>query len=492
MGLVRRTLSGSAVGVGLSLVLGAAMLPLRSHLSVATTGLVLVVPVVAGVAVGGYVAGLVSVLAGFLVYDFAFIRPYWTLTVGAAQNWVALGVYVVVMVLVAQVVSRLEMATAMSRSREANAKRLFEISRILLVDEPIPDLAQTIVDAVRDLFGFAGAALLLSVEGTLEVVAASGEGVGEADLSALRPESRLPVPLSQDRSDGGVHTLALATSERPVGLLVLAGVPTTPAVRELLPALANHLATALERAELHERVRRAELLEEVDRLRHALVGAVSHDLRTPLATIKVASSTLVDPTSRLSASDTNELHSLIDTQTDRLTRIVNDVLDMTRIQAGALELRREPRSTLDLVAAAVSALRPALDDRPIEVTVPPSLPLVWVDNLLMEQVLSNLLDNADRHAPPGTPLLVKASLDGPDKVAVSVTDSGPGVPPNERLAIFDTFVRFDTGGRAGLGLAIAKAFVEAHGERIWVEEAPGGGARFVFTLPVASTNEANH
>ncbi|MBV9659639.1 MAG: DUF4118 domain-containing protein, partial [Acidimicrobiales bacterium] len=390
---MRRSHWGSAVGVGLALLLGAAMLPLRSHLSIATAGLVLVVPVAAGVATGGYTAGLVSVLAGFLIYDFAFIPPYWTLTVGAVQNWAALGVYVVVMVLVARLVSRLEQANAMSRSRESNARRLFEISQLLLSDKPVTELVQTIVDAVRSSFGFAGAALLLSFEGRLEVAAASGENVDDA-LHQVMPESHVPVPLSTERSNGNIQTLALATSGRPVGLLVLAGTPTTPALREVLPALANQLAIALERAQLHERAHQAELLQEVDRLRHALVGAVSHDLRTPLATIKVASSTLLDPASRLSEDDTNELYGLIDTQTDRLSRIVNDVLDMTRIQAGALQARRQPRSTLDLVAAAVSALTPALEDRVVDVIVPAWLPLVNVDNLLVEQVLTNLLDNA--------------------------------------------------------------------------------------------------
>jgi two-component system sensor histidine kinase KdpD len=272
-------------------------------------------------------------------------------------------------------------------------------------------------------------------------------------------------------------------------LLALDGT-LSPVVWELLPALANHLAIALERSQLHERVRHAELLEEIDRLRHALVGAVSHDLRTPLATIKVASSTLLEATSKLSESDICELYSLIDSQTDRLTRIVNDVLDMTRIKAGVLEPRRQAHSTLDLVTAAVSMLRPALQDRRVEVIVPERLPLVSVDNVLIEQVLSNLLDNADRHAPPGTRITVQADLQGADRVEIGVTDSGPGVPPAERQGVFDTFVRYDSGGRAGLGLAIAKAFVEAHGERIWVEDAPAGGARFAFTVPVAPTNGA--
>jgi two-component system sensor histidine kinase KdpD len=275
-------------------------------------------------------------------------------------------------------------------------------------------------------------------------------------------------------------------------LLALAGAPARPETREILPALANQLALALERAQLHERVRRAELLKEADRLRHALVGAVSHDLCTPLATIKVASSTLVNPTAVLSNADVAELHDLIDSQTDRLTRIVNSVLDMTRVQAGVLEPKYQAVSIVDFLNDSISTVLPSLEGRLVELRVSPWLPSVNVDQQLIEQVLSNLLENADRHGPPGTVVTVEANLHHGDSVAVSVTDCGTGVKPTERQTIFDTFVRFDTGGRAGLGLAIAKAFVEAHGGRIWVEEAPGRGARFVFTLPLAATNGAKH
>jgi two-component system sensor histidine kinase KdpD len=480
------------VGVGLSLLLGAAMLPVRSHLSIATAGLVLVVPVVAGAVTGGYPAGLISIIAGFLVYDVAFIPPYGTLSVGAAQNWVALGVYAVVMVLVAKVVAKLEQASASSRARTASARRLAELSVLLLTDKPVPELSQTIVDAARNFFHFAGVALLLSVDGRLEVAAESGEAIGDAALSHFRSGAPMAMPLSIDRTSADIHTLALATSGRPVGLLALAGALDRTETREILPTLANQLALALERAQLHERVRRAELLEEADRLRHALVGAVSHDLCTPLATIKVASSTLVNPAAVLTGADVAELHDLIDSQTDRLTRIVNNVLDMTRVQTGALQPKLQAVAVDDLLNDSIVALRPSLEERLVELRLPPWLPLVDVDQQLIEQVLSNLLENADRHGPPGTVITVEANLGHDNGVEISVTDSGQGVKPAERQTIFDTFVRFDTGGRAGLGLAIAKAFVEAHGGHIWVEEAPERGARFVFTLPLAATNGAKH
>ena len=281
-----------------------------------------------------------------------------------------------------------------------------------------------------------------------------------------------------------MRTVALTAAGRPVGILAMRGAPASEADRALLRTFANHAALALERAQLREQALRSELLEEVDRLRHALMGAVSHDLRTPLATMKVAATTLLDPELPVSDNDAHELYGLIDTETDRLTRLVTSLLDMTRFDAGVLEVRRGPTSLRDVAAESVDALRSALGDRPVRMDIPDSLPDVDADQLLVAQVLANLLDNANRHAPPDSLITVAGNVRG-GRVAVSVTDTGPGVPAAEHEAVFNRFVRFDTGGRAGLGLTIAKTFVEAHGERIWVEDVPGGGARFVFTLPLA-------
>jgi two-component system, OmpR family, sensor histidine kinase KdpD len=488
-GGVRKWLIGSVIGVVTSVALGAAMLPLRSHLATATAAVVLVVPCVTGVVAGGLVAGLVSVAAGFLVYDYLFVRPYDTLTVSSAQDWVALGVYVVVTVLVAGVVVSLGRAREASQWREANARHLLDLSELLLVDKPVPELGEAFVRWAHDVLGLDGVALLLSLEGRLEVVSSSGTPISPEELARLQPEARVPVALSTGTSHNVVQTLALTSSGRPVGLLVMRDVPAEPTVRELLPIVGNHLAMALERAQLRERVLHAEVLEEVDRLRHSLIGAVSHDLRTPLATIKVASSTFLDGSTDLSPRDADELHSLIDLQADRLTRLVNSLLDMTRIQSGTLEVRRKPWALRDIVNEALAELHSSLVDRCVDVVIPDGLPFVDVDPLLIAQVLANLVDNANRHGPGGTPVTVSATMNGRDRVRVSVSDQGPGVPVAERRAIFEKFVRFDTGGRSGLGLAIAKAFVEAHGDHIWVEGAPRGGARFIFTLPVAASEE---
>jgi two-component system, OmpR family, sensor histidine kinase KdpD len=482
---------GSAVGILLSVALGAAEVPLRAHLAIATAALVLVVPVVAGSVVGGFRAGVVSVAAGFLVYDFLFIPPYGSLAVWAPQNWVALGVYAVVMLLVARVLAPVHAARSEAQRRAKETARLYELSELLVGDRSVGDLLETIVQAVRTVFDVPGVALLLPVGGRLALAASAGEPLSPEELSRLDPTSGVPVSVG---IASGIHdtmrtdtmrTVALIASGRPVGILAMHGVPSSGADRALLGTFANHAALALERVQLREQALRSELLEEIDRLRHALVGAVSHDLRTPLASMKVASSTLLDPAMSLSADDTRELHGLIDIQTDRLTRLVTSLLDMTRVQAGALEVHRGSWSVLDLVGEAVAGLLPALEDRPVRMVLPAWLPEVDVDQVLIGQVLANLIENAHRHAPPGSPITVSGEVhDG--RVAVSVTDRGPGVPVGEQRDVFERFVRFDTGGRAGLGLAIARTFVEAHGERIWVEDVPDGGARFVFTLPIST------
>ncbi|HEX4244620.1 MAG TPA: ATP-binding protein [Acidimicrobiales bacterium] len=485
---MRKPVVGSIVGIVLSVGLGAVMVPFRSHLSIATPALVLVVPVVVGVIVGGFPAGILSVVAGFVVYDLAFVPPYYAMTVGRPENWVALGVYAIVMVLVARVVASLESARSEAQRRAVATHRLFELSELLVENRSVDDLLKTIVHAVASVFDVPGVSLLVPEDGRLSVAASDGIALSELEIHQLDPQSGVPVSVGTAAgSPDAMRTVALSASGRPIGILAMRGIPASDADRAMLRTFANHAALALERAQLREQAMRSELLEEVDRLRHALMGAVSHDLRTPLATLKVASSTLHDGAVSLSDADVHELHALIDVETDHLTRLVTSLLDMTRFEAGVLEIQPSAEPVVDLVTEALDTLHSSLGDRPIEVLVPEALPQVEIDHLLIGQVLVNLLDNADRHAPPHSPITVSAET-RTDRIVLSVADRGPGVPVAEREAVFDRFVRFDTGGRTGLGLTIAKTFVEAHGEHIWVDDAPEGGARFCFTLPLASHN----
>ena len=488
MGTTRRAVMGSVASLAVMGALTAAMVPLRSHLSIATTALVLVVPVVAGVVLGGFWAGACAVVTGFLVYDLVFIPPYYTLSVGATENWVALGVYAAVMALVASVVARLDSARADARQREEGIRRLFELTDLLIEDRPLPEVLELIVSTVHDAFGLRSVALILPVGSRLDVVASAGEPLSADELRQVAPESGVPTSLGGS-GDGSrrdhARTVALTATGRPVGLLRIRGAGLSRHEQELLRTFANHMALSLERAQLREQALRTELLEEVDRLQRALVGAVSHDLRTPLATIKMSASTMRDPGLEVGPEHRAELLELIDTQADRLDRLVTNLLDLSRVQAGALELRKEPIALVDLVTEAVRGLGPVMDAVDLTFEIPPDLPLVDVDHLLIGQVLANLLENAARHAPRGTAVTVSARHPEGGPVHVAVEDRGPGVPRAERTNVFLMFTRGGATGGTGVGLAIARAFVAAHGEDIWVEDAPGGGARFCFTLPAA-------
>ena len=462
---------------------GAALLPLRSHVSVSTDALVMVIPVVVGAVIGGFTAGAVSVAAGFLVYDWTFVPPYKTLSVGTTQNWTALIVYVVVMLLVARIVDGLDTArTETARGREV-MRRVSEVSELLVGDQPVDELLRTIVSTAQKVFNVPGVSLLELEEGRLVVVASAGEPLRSEELHQLDPHSGQPIRVgTTPGSSDELRTVALSSSGRAVGILAMRGVPIAETDRAVLNTFANDAALALERAQLREQALRSKLLEEADRFRRGLLGAVSHDLRTPLATIKVASSTLSRGAQQLSADETNELHRLIEIEADRLTRLVTNLLDMTRIEAGVLTLQRSTTSVAEIVKEALGAIETSLNDQRLEVVVPDSLPDVDVDHVLMGQALVNLLDNALRHAPPHSLITVKSELRGP-QVVLSVTDQGPGVPEADRETIFDRFTQLSTAGRAGLGLTIVKTFVEAHGESVWYEEVPEGGARFVISLP---------
>ena len=483
---IRRTLFGTTVALFAMAVLTAAMIPLRSHLSVATTALVLVVPVVIGVVAGGVTAGFISVGAGFLVYDFFFIPPYLTLWVGRPQNWVALGVYVAVMLPVSQVVASMNSAKAEARRQGREIRELFELSHLLVEDRSLDVLLSSVVTTLAEVFNADQVALLLPEAEKLEVVATAGVPLSDEQLRRVLPASgELATLDTRPFERDGLLVVALTAVGRPAGLLVLSGVAAVRHEREPLMLFANQIALAVERVQLREQVLQARLAEGMAALAKTLVTAVSHDLRAPLTSIKASSSTLVDTEFALDPDTTRRLAMLIDVQADRLAELVQNLLDMSRIQAGVLQPRCSVASIADIVVAAVDDLAPR--GYFIRTEIEDDLPPVDVDLVLISRVLANLLENAIRHGPKSEPITVCATLTEEHLIEVTVTDKGPGVSPQRRHEIFELFARRSNDAGAGLGLMIAKTFIEAHDQRIWVDDAPGGGARFCFTLPLATT-----
>jgi two-component system sensor histidine kinase KdpD len=251
-----------------------------------------------------------------------------------------------------------------------------------------------------------------------------------------------------------------------------------------LETFASQTALAIERAQLAEKAQRAEVQAEGERLRNALLSSVSHDLRTPLATIIGASSGLVEEGDDLDPATRRDLARSIQQEAERLDRLVDNLLEMTRLESGAVAIRKEPQPLDGILGAALKRLEGPLRDRSLEIRLPPDLPLVPIDAQLIEQLFLNLLDNAVRYTPPGSPIDIRASV-LPSTIVVELADRGPGFGPGEEKRIFDKFYRGRPVGvhGVGLGLAICRAIVEAHGGAISAANRPGGGALFRFTLP---------
>jgi two-component system sensor histidine kinase KdpD len=444
------------------------------------------VPVVIGVISGGFVAGVLSVGAGFLVYVFFFIQPYLTFYVGKPENWAPLGVYVVVMVPVARVVAGMNTARERERKRSSQIRDLFELSDLLVANTPLDELLSVVVTTLAEVFGSRKVALLLPTGESLRIVASSGDPFSEEELRSVLPLADEPPSATTHAIEhGDILTISLTAAARPVGVLVLSGKAAVQYDREPLMIFANQIALAVERAQLQEEALKATLTEEVARLAKTLVAAVSHDLRAPLASIKASSSTLSDAEMQISNETRRRLAKLIDVQADRLAELVQSLLDMSRIQAGVLEPRCTIISLSDLVNSVVRDVRPAMRGHEVKIEIPKDLPPIDVDLVLIARVLTNVLTNAVRHSPKASSITIRAIRADTETIELSVTDHGPGVPPDRRGDIFGLLARRDDDTGAGLGLSIAKTFVEAHHQRIWVDNAPDGGAKFCFTLPVA-------
>ncbi len=494
----RHRVSGSIAAVATMAALVGIMLPARAHLEIAIVALVLVVPVVVAVVTGGFTSGVLAVALGFLAYDLLFIPPYGTLSVGRAENWAPLGVYVTVMLLTSRVVDRLWRAEAASRESERDTARLFVLSELLVADRPLGDLTAIVVRDVREAFGLSAVALLmgeLPSEGAVrpvKVVVQSGRGLEDEELSLILPAGGSPSRLravARRGPTGGdcLETVVLTVGDRPVGLLAIAGPPLGKRRRELLTTFANHIALAIERIILRERAVRVGVLEEVDRQRRTLLGAVSHDLRTPLATIKASATALLDPSLALGLDERAELASLIESQSDRLERVVANLLDLSRIHAGALVAELEPLTISELLAGTLEALGPVASSVALRIGEVASS-TVSVDRVLVVEALVNVLDNAVRYSPPGAKVTVSAApAPTAGVVRIAVADDGPGIRPEDRSRVFGLFERGQGAGArpsggTGLGLSIARAFLEAQGGSISIDGTAGTGTRILVDL----------
>jgi two-component system sensor histidine kinase KdpD len=488
-----------ALSVGVMALCTLACMPLRELVTITNLAMVYLLGIVA---VAWHLGRGPAILASFLAvmaFDFFLVPPVLTFAVADTQYLFTFLVMLLVALVIGTLTARLRAAAATSQLRERRTASLHALSRKLASTRGQAAILQAMVEHIADVFECQVVALLPDARGKLEVRAArpaefeldaKEHGVAQwaydlGQLAGLGTDTlpgaqALYVPLLASRGPAGSLGLKPAHPER---LLI-------PEQLHLLEALTQQAALSLEIDRLSEEGRQQQVQIETERLRSALLSSVSHDLRTPLTAITTAASSLLETNDQPSGNSRRELLRTIYEESDRLTVQVNNLLEMTRLEAGTLKIRKELQPLEETVGAACQRLERQLSGRQLSIAIPPDLPMVPADGVLLEQVLFNLLENATKYTPPGSPLEI-AARKVESAVLVEVADRGTGLGEDEEERIFEKFYRGQrhgaTGG-AGLGLSICRGIVLAHGGRIWAGNRPGGGAVFSFTLPLDAPN----
>lgn len=428
-----------------------------------------------------------SILAA-LCFNFFFLPPVGTFTIADTQNWVALFAFFFSSILASNLSERARRQTEEAHRRRSEVERLYSFTQQLLVTENVPELLKTVPTYVSESFGATHAAVYLPMKDQSYRSDAERQ---EIPLNELRDAAaRGEVRIDQQRR----MTIApLRMGARVVGSFGASFAEGTELPsRQTLEAIGTLIAIAVERARAVENLTRTEASRESERLRSALLDSVTHEFRSPLTAIKASVTTLRSGT-KLSAGDQEELLTVIDEESDRLNRVVGEAVEMAQLDAKEVKLDLRPQQMRDAIDAAIADSKHALGNHSIEVRLPDHLPPVLMDAGWMKKVLQHLLENAAKYSPADSPIYISAELRN-DRLITSVADRGAGIDDLERSLIFDKFYRgqsqrYRVQG-TGMGLAIVKAIVEAHGGRIEVTSQLGQGSVFSFGLPVATAGVA--
>ena len=486
-----RDFAGSALVV-LACTLGAALM--HPYFESANLIMVYLVGVMwVAVRLGRGPAVLASVIS-VAAFDFFFVPPLFTLAISDTQYLVTFAVMLGAAILIGTLGARLRAQVQAARVDERRSDALAKLSGELVAIQDRRRILEASLRHLQDIFESRAVVLLPDAAGRLSVAAGDagllGQDGRERGVAQWAFDAGQAAGLGTTTLPGSrcLH-LPLRGSRGELGILAVAPVDIrrlmAPDTFRLLQAFANQTALALERGALADQAEGVRVEHETERLRSALLSSVSHDLRTPLAVITGVTSALLEDEASLSTEERREMLRTAAEEAARLNRLVGNLLAMTRLESGALQIRRSWHSIEELIGAALHRLDPLREGRPITVVAPPELPLVSVDDVLIEQVLFNLVENALKHAPSPQPIQVLARA-GTGEVQVTVRDRGPGLAPGTEDLVFDKFYRGAEGSTAGvgLGLAICRGIVEAHGGRIRAANATGGGAEFTFTLPI--------
>ena len=466
---LRRRLAGYALAVVLAPLVTFLLASLGNNLNLTSDVLCFLVAVIAVALVGGFVPAVLEAIAGSLLLNYFFVPPVHKFTIAEANNALALGVFVIVGLVVSSVVDDAARRSKQAARATAESELLVTTAGSVLRGQ---QALSAVLDRVREAFGMQSVTLLECAPSQSTAARSPNAGWRAVAHSGEPPVAR---PADADVEIPVAETMSLALRGRALPALD----------RRVLGAFAAYAAVALEQQRLAAEAEAARPIAEADRMRTALLAAVSHDLRTPLASAKAAVTSLRSADVQWDETDRDELLATADESLDRLTHLVDNLLDMSRLQAGALSVFPRPAGLDEIVARALDDLGAV--GHTVAVEIPDSLPAVRVDPGILERVIVNLTQNALRYSPAGQPPLLIASALG-ERVELRVVDRGPGIPRSQRDRIFVPFQRLgdtDNTTGVGLGLALSRGLTEAMGGTLEPEETPGGGMTMTLSLPAA-------
>ncbi|MCU0515118.1 MAG: sensor histidine kinase KdpD [Anaerolineae bacterium] len=425
-------------------------------------------------------------------WNFLFIEPRFTFQISRAEDVILFVLYFAIAIFTGNLTAKLRTQERQARRNADRTLALYTLAREIAGAVDMEQVLRLAVAQIGRVFDAEVAVLLPGPGGSAAVAHPAGTlalddkafSVGLWAVENGRPAGRFTdtLPLAT------VQFIPLKTAARTVGVI---GIRTRQPERlsfdqqALLETFINQIALVIERELLDEAAEQSAMLQESERLYTTLLNSISHELRTPIAAITGAASSLLDAATSASEAARVELTHSIHSAAGRLNRLVENLLDMSRLESGRLQLKRDWCDVSEIIGVAVQKLQPELQRHPLTLVIAPHLPLIQADFVLLEQALVNLLDNASHYTPAGTPITITAGQQGAT-VVISVQDAGPGIPPDDLERIFDKFYRVSgtAAGGTGLGLSISRGLIEAHGGTLSADHVPGGGAEFILRLPV--------
>ncbi len=443
-----------------------------------TIALTFLLAILAVSAVWGMAVSVFMSVAAVLAINYFFLEPVGTLTIADPQNWVALLAFLVTSIMGSQLSARIRKEADEAHQRRREIERLYRFSEKLLAEGNVIQLMNAIPNYIVESFEAGAAELFLPVKDKFY-----RSGFGAAHLDEERMKSVFLRDEGVFESQEGLYFIPVRMGVRPIGSLGISGSRLS---RQTLDAVGSLVAIAIERARAVEKLGETEAERQGERLKSALLDSIAHDFRTPLTSIKAATTSLIaavnpDP------GQTRELLTIVDEECDRLNRLVEEAAEMSRLEAGEFELHLAPTQIGDIIEAALEQCNTALGGRNVEIKLSPNLPPVRADLNRIKDAVVHLIDNANIYSPKDQPITISGELTG-DTVTTSVADRGPGIDDFEQGMIFDKFYRgkdqrYLVRG-TGMGLPIAKAMITAHQGTISVTSQLGHGSVFSFTLPV--------